>query len=69
MPGDHFWLCVEALSTTFDGDHHTVDENLNLYTNHLRHFSAERREEFRRQIMQIIGGLAQLQARMGTLDE
>ena len=30
MPGDHFWLCVEALASTFS-DRKTFEENLSIY--------------------------------------
>ena len=39
MPGDHFWLCVEALAATFDGDHKAAEENLSIYETHALTFS------------------------------
>ena len=43
MPGDHFWLCVEALASTLDGDHKTSEESLSIYENHALNFSPEKR--------------------------
>ena len=64
MPGDYFWKRVEALAASFDVNADQQDENLNLYLHHCVQYAPAQRDEIRRQLMQIIGGLAQLQARL-----
>jgi hypothetical protein len=67
MSGHYFWQCVEALSTTFDGDAVEAEANLEMYLSHCLQFPADRRLQRQRQIVQIIGGLAQLQTRLAEL--
>jgi hypothetical protein len=67
MPGDYFWQCVDALSAAFDGDATSAEATLNVYLNHCLGLPPEKRLERRRQMVQIIGGLAQLQTRLSEL--
>ncbi len=64
MSGDYFWNCVEALSATFDGSPNEVEAQLALYEMHCQAMPKEKRAELRRQLIQIIGGLSQLQMRL-----
>ena len=64
MPGDHFWLCVEALASTFDGDAKTAEENLSIYEKHALAFAPEKRARLRRSLVAIIGGLSRLKTRL-----
>ena len=64
MPGNYFWGCVEALAITFDGSAAEVEENLDVYAQHCLELPPEKRAEVKRQMTMIIGGLAQLQARI-----
>ncbi len=68
MPGDHFWLCVEALASTLDGDPKTSEENLSIYENHALNFSPEKRARVRRNLLEIIGGLSRLATRLTDHD-
>ena len=68
MPGDHFWLCVEALASTFDGGRKAAEENLNIYANHALAFSPEKRAKVRRNLVEIIGGLSRLARRLTEAD-
>jgi hypothetical protein len=68
MPGDHFWLCVEALASTFDGDRKTAEENLSIYEEHALAFSPEKRAKVRRNLTEIIGGLSRLARRLAEAD-
>jgi hypothetical protein len=68
MPGDHFWLCVELLAAAFDDDDESVDENLNIYEQRAAQLPAEKRAELKRQLTQIIGGLARISLRMQERD-
>jgi hypothetical protein len=67
VPGDYFWQCVDALSAAFDGNPMTTEDNLTLYLNQCVELPADARLERRRQMVQIIGGLAQLQTRLTEL--
>ena len=67
MPGDYFWQCVDALSAAFDGNPMTTEDNLTLYLNQCLELPAEVRLERQRQMVQIIGRLAQLQTRLADL--
>ena len=64
MPGDYFWNCVEAMAATFDGDHRTAEENLDIYYHECRRFSPEKLAAVRRSLVKIIGGLARLETRL-----
>ena len=64
MPGDYFWECVESLSAALDGDSKTANDNLNVYLSHCLQLSPEQRAKVRQQMIQIIGGLAQLEMRL-----
>lgn len=64
MPGDYFWGCVEAMAATFDGDAKTAEDNLHAYVKHCMALRPEKRAEVQRQLIRIIGGLAQLQSRL-----
>ncbi len=68
MPGDHFWLCVEALAATFDGDPEAAEENLGIYENHALKFSPEKRAMVRHNLVEIIGGLSRLATRLADYD-
>ena len=67
MPGDYFWQCVDALAATFDGAPMVVEENLAIYMDHCGALPKESRLELRRQMVQIIGGLAQLETRLAEM--
>ena len=69
MPGDHFWLCVEALASTFDGDPKTAEENLSIYEKHALAFSPEKRARLRRSLVAIIGGLSRLKTRLAEREQ
>jgi hypothetical protein len=69
MPGDYFWMCVEALSCTLDGDPKTAEENFSVYENHALNFAPEKREHVRRQLVDVIGGLSRLEARLAEHDD
>ena len=64
MPGDYFWGCVESLAVALDGDQETAEQNLKEYAEQVRKLLPQKRAEISRQIVHIIGGLAQLQARL-----
>jgi hypothetical protein len=64
MPGDYFWGCVESLAVALDGDQETAEQNLKEYAEQVRKLPTQKRAEISRQIVHIIGGLAQLQARL-----
>jgi hypothetical protein len=68
MPGDYSWNCVESLSATFDGGHKVAEDNLSLYEGHALKFPPEKRAELRRQLADIIGGLARLENRLAEQD-
>ena len=68
MPGDHFWLCVEALASTLDGDHKAAEENLSIYESHALNFSPQKRTRVRRNLFEIIGGLSRLATRLADHD-
>jgi hypothetical protein len=65
MSGDHFWLCIEALACTLDGDPKAAEENLSIYEKHALKFAPEKRAKLRPQLVAIIGGLSRLKARLG----
>ena len=67
MPGDHFWLCVEALASTFS-DRKTFEENLSIYEKHALAFSPERRAKVRGDLVEIIAGLSRLARRLAEAD-
>ena len=68
MPGDYFWNCVESLAATFDGSAMQAEENLNTYVKQCRAFTPEKRAEVRRQLIRIIGGMAQLESRLADAE-
>jgi hypothetical protein len=68
MPGDYFWNCVESLAVTFDGSAMQAEENLNAYMKQCMAFKPEKRAEVRRQLVRIIGGMAQLESRLADAE-
>ena len=60
MPGDHFWLCVEALACTLDGDPKAAEERISIYENHALKFSPEKRTKVRRDLAEIVASLSRL---------
>lgn len=68
MPGNRFWLCVESLAASFDGDGETVEDNLIVYEQQAAQLPAEKRAELKRQLVPVIGGLARISLRMREAD-
>jgi hypothetical protein len=64
MPGDHFWLCVEALACAFDCDPKAAEENLRIYEQHALKFAPEKRAKVRHHLIAIIGSLSRLKTRL-----
>lgn len=60
----HFWLCVESLAAALDGNPASAAEHLRIYEQSCLAFSKEKCATVRRQMIQIIGGLAQLEVRL-----
>jgi hypothetical protein len=69
MPGDHFWICVEALSSLFDRDRESIEDNLKTYHEHALGMPAERRVEIRRKLGHLIGALVRLERRLTATDD
>jgi hypothetical protein len=59
---------VQSLAVSFDGDPKTAEEHLNVYARHCLNMPADEREQCRRDLIKIIGGLAQLHSRLGNSD-
>ena len=64
MAGDYFWECVEALAVAFVGNPQDAEHALNDHARKCMQFTPQRRAEVRRQMIKIIGGLAQLETRL-----
>jgi hypothetical protein len=64
MSGNDFCERLEALSAVFDGDPEIRKENLAAYVQHCKDLPPEKLTELKRQLIKVIGGLAQIDTRL-----
>jgi len=64
MFGNDFRERLEALSAVFDGDPEVRKENLAAYAQHCKDLPPEKLTELKRQLIKVIGGLAQIDTRL-----
>ncbi len=69
MSGVCFWDRVESLSAEFDGDASKTELTLKSYAQDAVAFSANERAEIRRQLLQILSGVSNLQSRILDAEE
>lgn len=68
MPRTHFWRSVQELAASFSGDQDRFDNTIKTEVQACFDIPALQRAELKRQILQIIGGLAQVHSRLQQLD-
>ena len=68
MPSDHFWICVDALSSVFDGDRETVEDHLKAYHEYAIGMTTERRAGIRRKLGHLISALVRLERCLPATD-
>jgi hypothetical protein len=68
MADDHFWICVEALSSLFDKDRETVEDHLKAYHEYALGMTAERRAAIRRRLGHLISAMVRFERRLPATD-
>jgi hypothetical protein len=63
MTIDYFWGNIETLAALFDGDHATVESNLDAFEVHIAQLPPKKREEIKSQLSRVVSALARLTMR------
>ena len=63
MTIDYFWENIESLAVLFEGDHATVEANLDAFEIHITQLPPRRRDEVKSQLNRIVSALARLSMR------